>query len=129
MQFARRAPAKLPEQMDRPVVEGINAEQIVISSPHAALPAADNAAYGIAIAAQETLMLALAEEVKGSGVTANVLRVRTIDANHERDRQPTLDARRATWTTPEELASAVLYLCSDEAQVVNGARIPMYGSP
>ena len=99
---------------------------IAISSPHAALPAPDNAAYGIAKAAQETLMLALAEEVKGSGVTANVLRVRTIDAKHERDHNPT--PKNAAWTTPEEIASAILYLCSDEAQVVNGARIPLYGS-
>jgi NAD(P)-dependent dehydrogenase (short-subunit alcohol dehydrogenase family) len=100
---------------------------VVISSPQAASPAADNAAYGIAKAAQETLMLALAEEVKGSGVTANVLRVRAIDATHERDQKHVPE--NAAWTTPEEIASAILYLCSDEAQVVNGARIPLYGSP
>ncbi len=102
---------------------------VVISSPHAALPAVDNAAYGIAKAAEETLMLALTDEVKGSGVTVNVLRVRTIDAQHERDRQPPPDASRMTWTTPEEIASAILYLCSEDARVVNGARIPLYGSP
>lgn len=99
---------------------------IVISSPHAALPAADNAAYGIAKAAEETLMLALAEGIKGSGVTANVLRVRTIDAKHQRDRRPT--PANAAWTTPEEIAAAIVYLCSDAARIVNGARIPLYGS-
>jgi NAD(P)-dependent dehydrogenase (short-subunit alcohol dehydrogenase family) len=99
---------------------------MAITSPQAALPAADNAAYAIGKAAQETLMTALAEEVKGSGVTANVLRVRTIDAKRERSRSTV--ARNATGTIPEEIASAILYLCSDEAEVVNGARIPLYGS-
>jgi NAD(P)-dependent dehydrogenase (short-subunit alcohol dehydrogenase family) len=67
----------------------------------------------------------LAQEVKETGVTANILQVRTIDAKHERDSQPT--PKNAAWTTPEEILPAILYLCSDEAQVVNGARIPLYG--
>ena len=71
--------------------------------------------------------MTLAEELKGTGVTSNVLRDRTIDINHERDRQHS--AKSATWTTPEEIAAAILYLCSDEASSVNGARIPLYGSP
>ncbi len=35
----------------------------------------------------------------------------------------------ANWTTPEEIASAIVYLCSDAAGVVNGAHIPLYGAP
>ena len=72
-------------------------------------------------------MLTLAEEYKGTGVTANVLRVRTIDVKHERDTDPS--PKTASWTTPEEIAAAILYLCSNEAGMVNGARIPLYGSP
>jgi NAD(P)-dependent dehydrogenase (short-subunit alcohol dehydrogenase family) len=100
---------------------------VVISSPSAALPAVKSAPYAIAKAAQETLILALAQELKGSGVTANVLRVSTIDAEHARLNQP-LPAN-ASWTTPEEIAEAILYLCSEEAGMSNGARIPLYGSP
>ncbi|MBN1579761.1 MAG: SDR family oxidoreductase [Anaerolineae bacterium] len=100
---------------------------IVISSPYAAAPRAKGAPYAIAKAAQETLFLTLAQELKGSGVTANVLLVNTIDVDHERDREP--KSRNASWSTPEEIASAMLYLCSDEARMVNGARIPLYGSP
>lgn len=100
---------------------------IVISSPNAAMPPANGAPYAIGKAAQEALMLTLAEELKDSGVTANVIRVRTIDVKHERDRERT--PKNASWTTPEEIAATILYLCSDEAQVVNGARIPLYGSP
>ena len=100
---------------------------IVVSSPSVAAPPANGAPYTIAKSAQEALILTLAEELKGTGVTANALRVRTIDVQHERDTKPS--ARTAAWTTPEEIAAAVLYLCSDEAGMVNGARIPLYGSP
>jgi NAD(P)-dependent dehydrogenase (short-subunit alcohol dehydrogenase family) len=100
---------------------------VVVTSPTAALPPAKMAPYAVAKAAQEALILALAQELKDTGVTANALRVRTIDVNHERQRQPT--SANASWSTPEEIAAAVLYLCSDEAGVVNGARIPLYGGP
>ena len=100
---------------------------IVVSSPTATQPPAHASPYAIAKAAQEAPMLTLAQELKHSGVTANILQVKTIDAQHERDRERT--SKNASWTTPEEIAATILYLCSDEAQVVNGARIPLYGVP
>jgi len=63
----------------------------------------------------------------GAENTANVLRVRAVDTRHERDRART--AKNASWTTPEEIAATIMHLCSDEAGVINGARIPLYGSP
>ena len=56
-----------------------------------------------------------------------MLRVRAIDVKHERDRART--AKNASWTTPEEIAATIVHLCSDEAGVINGARLPLYGSP
>jgi NAD(P)-dependent dehydrogenase (short-subunit alcohol dehydrogenase family) len=82
--------------------------------------------YVVGKAAEEALVLTVAKEVARTGVTANVLQVRTIDAKHERDREPT--PKNANWTTPEEIAAAIMYLCSDDAHVINGARIPLYGS-
>ncbi len=76
--------------------------------------------------AQAALVLTLAHELSGSHVTANVLRVKTIDVEHERDRQPAPANR--FWTTLEEIVAALLYLCSDAGQAVNGAQIPLYGS-
>jgi NAD(P)-dependent dehydrogenase (short-subunit alcohol dehydrogenase family) len=98
---------------------------IVISSPLARHPTPKSAPYAIAKSAQETLLMTLAQELRGSGVTANVLQVRTIDVQHERENQPT--KQNASWTTPEEIVAAMLYLCSDEAQAVTGARLPLYG--
>lgn len=100
---------------------------IVISSPLASRPPAKMSPYAVGKAAQEALMLTLAQELRDTGVTANVLLVRAIDVKHERDREPT--PKNASWTTPEEITSAILYLCSDEARMVNGARIPLYGRP
>ena len=52
--------------------------------------------------------------------------VKTIDARREKVTDPSPD--NAFWTTPEELTAAILYLLSEEAGTVNGARIPLYGS-
>jgi len=99
---------------------------LVISSPRAFSPGGGNAAYVVGKAGEEVLTLSLAQELKDTGVTANVILVRSIDVEHRRDREPTPE--NASWTTPEEIAAAVMYLCSDEARMVNGARIPLYGA-
>ena len=99
---------------------------VVVSSPSVAATPANRMPYTVGKSAQEALVLTLAKELSGSRVTANVLRVNTIDIQHERDRHP-MPANKS-WTTPEEIVAALLYLCSDEAQAVNGARIPLYGS-
>lgn len=99
---------------------------LVISSPRAFNPGGNNAAYAIGKAGEEVLTLSLAQELKDTGVTANVILVRSIDVEHKRDREPT--PQNASATTPEEIASAIMYLCSDDARVVNGARIPLYGA-
>ena len=100
---------------------------IIVSSPFAASPRAKGAPYAMGKAAQEALMLTLAQELKGTGVTSNILLVKTIDVKHARENDPSL--KNASWTTPEEIANAILYLCSDEAGMVNSARLPLYGSP
>jgi len=98
---------------------------LVVSSPIDAHPNAKTGSYAIGKAAQEALMLTIAEEAEGSGVTANILLVDTIDVDHARDQNP--DATSKNWTTPEEITAAFLRLSSDEAGSINGVRIPVYG--
>jgi len=98
---------------------------VAVSSPVATQPTARSSPYAVGKAAQEALLGALAREVTGTGVTVNVLHVRTVDAARERVTAP--GPKNASWTTPEEIAAAVCYLCTDEANRVNGARIPLYG--
>ena len=99
---------------------------VAVSTPVAAEPPPRMAPYAVGKAAQEALLATLAREVAGTGVTVNVLRVRKIDADHVRG---TAGAPKSagSWTTPEEIAAAVLFLCTDAAGAINGARIPLHG--
>lgn len=98
---------------------------LAVGTPVAGEPGATSGGYAIAKAGQEVLLRMLAREVAGSGVTANLVLVKTIDAKHARESAPS--AKNAGWTTPEEIAATFRYLVSDEAAVINGARIPLFG--
>jgi NAD(P)-dependent dehydrogenase (short-subunit alcohol dehydrogenase family) len=99
---------------------------VMITSPFAARPNAKGGSYAIGKSGQEALMLTLSEELKGTGVTANLLQAKTIDIKREKVSAPSAD--NTTWTTPEELTAGILYLLSDEAGTVNGAKLPLFGS-
>jgi NAD(P)-dependent dehydrogenase (short-subunit alcohol dehydrogenase family) len=88
---------------------------MVVSVPFAARPLGKNAAYAAAKAAQENLVLSLAAELNADGVTANIIEVKSIDAEGT-----------GKGTPPAEIVAAMLYLCSDEAGRVNGARLPLH---
>jgi NAD(P)-dependent dehydrogenase (short-subunit alcohol dehydrogenase family) len=99
---------------------------VMITSPYATRPNAKGGPYAVGKAGQEALMLTLSQELKGSGVTANLLQAKTIDFKREKVFAPSPD--NASWTTPEEMTAGILYLLSDEAGTVNEAKMPMYGS-
>ena len=92
-----------------------------VSSPMAGAPSAGMSAYGVGKAAQETLFAALAQEVAGTGVTVNVVRVRAIDTSAGEGGSDKPDA-----TTPAEISAAIRYLFSERARVVNGERIGLH---
>ena len=92
-----------------------------VSSPMAATPDAGLSAYGVGKAAQETLFAALAQEVAGSGVTVNVVRVRAIDTE-----AGTAGSDKAYATSPAEISAAIRYLFSGAARVVNGERLGLH---
>ena len=88
---------------------------MIVSMPLTIQPAAKMGAYAAGKAAQEALTQTLAEEVKDKGVTANIIHVKSIDIKGD-----------GKGTKPEEIFAAMLYLFSDEAAKINGARIPLY---
>lgn len=98
---------------------------MAISTPLASEPGPRGGGYIPAKAAQEALLRTLARDTAGTGVTANLIMVKTIDTKHERDGAPT--PKNASWTTPEEIAEVMLFLASDAAGTINGARIPLFG--
>jgi NAD(P)-dependent dehydrogenase (short-subunit alcohol dehydrogenase family) len=66
---------------------------------------------------------ALADELKGEGITANVVLPSAIDHPANRAAMPKVDPK--TWVSPEELAAVIVFLCSREASGVTGAAIPI----
>jgi len=98
---------------------------VAVSASIAVTTPPNLAAYSVAKAAEETFLRTVAREVAANGVTVNVLVGRKIDTDHERETAPT--PKNAPWTTPEEVASAMLFLCADEAAAVTGARIALDG--
>lgn len=91
---------------------------IIVSQPVTVKPVARSAIYAAAKSAQESMALTLAEEYKDSGLTANIIHVKAIDIKGDALREG---------TSPAEIVSAMLYLFSEDADKVNGARIPLYG--
>ena len=88
---------------------------VTVSTPLAGAPVANIGPYAASKGAVETLTLTLARELAGTSATANVILVRTIG-----DEKP-------TFTSPAEIASALLWLASPEAGATSGQRIPLVG--
>lgn len=98
---------------------------LAVGTPFATEPGASSGGYAIAKAGQEVLLRMLAKEVAGTGVTVNLVLVKSIDTKHERETAPS--SKNAGWTTPEEIAATFRYLVTDAAAAINGARIPLFG--
>ena len=71
------------------------------------------------------MMDSLAADVKGTGVRVNSILPSIIDTATNRRAMPNADF--AAWPKPEEIAQDILFLCSEDAKVVRGASIPVYG--
>jgi NAD(P)-dependent dehydrogenase (short-subunit alcohol dehydrogenase family) len=82
-------------------------------------------AYAASKAGALALMDSLAAEVKGSGVRVNSILPSIIDTEPNRKAMPRADFTK--WPKPEDIARVILFLCSDDAKVVHGAAVPVYG--
>lgn len=84
------------------------------------------AAYAASKAAAMAMLESLALDLKGTGVKANSVLPSVIDTEANRKAMPKADFSK--WPKPEEIARVILFLCSDDAAVVHGASIPVYGN-
>jgi NAD(P)-dependent dehydrogenase (short-subunit alcohol dehydrogenase family) len=94
---------------------------IGVTSPKAQMPTAKSAIYSMAKAASDALVLALADELRGTGSTANLIMVDSIGSDPQKPYGKS--------TPPGEIAAAMLFLCSDQAATINGVRLPLTGKP
>ncbi|HKW61992.1 MAG TPA: SDR family NAD(P)-dependent oxidoreductase [Candidatus Acidoferrum sp.] len=87
--------------------------------------AAGASAYAASKAAAVAMLDSLAADIKGTGVRVNTVLPSIIDTETNRKAMPNADF--AKWPKPGDIARVILFLCSDDAKVVHGASIPVYG--
>ena len=109
-----------------PIMKRQNSGRIVnIASAPAVTPGARMGLYAISKRAVITLTETIAAEVKGSGLTANVLAPSIILTEANKKSMP--DSDTSKWVTPGEIAQMILYLVSDRAGSVNGNVMKIFG--
>ena len=87
--------------------------------------AAGAALYAASKAGALALWDSLAEEMKPYKINVNSIVPSIMDTAANRRAMPKADF--AQWPKTEDIAKVVLFLCSDEARVIHGAAIPVYG--
>ncbi|MEO7144548.1 MAG: SDR family NAD(P)-dependent oxidoreductase [Bryobacteraceae bacterium] len=99
---------------------------VAIGSRTGMEPAAGLSAYGVSKAGLVALVRTLALELKGTGVTANVVMPSIIDTPANRRAIP--GAKFSQWVKPESIANVLVWLASEPSADINGAVIPIYGN-
>ena len=96
-----------------------------VASRAALVHGAGEAAYAASKAAALALFDSLAADLKGTGVRVNSVLPSLIDTEANRKAMPKSDFSK--WPKPDEIARVILFLCGDDAKLVHGAAIPVYG--
>jgi NADP-dependent 3-hydroxy acid dehydrogenase YdfG len=99
---------------------------VLVSSSQAQAPDGTNASYAAAKAAAEAWTLALADSFTKaeSPATANVIVVNAILTPQMRADNP--DKAFRTFTSAEDIAEAIAFVCSDPGAKMNGKRLALY---
>ncbi|HLI31410.1 MAG TPA: SDR family NAD(P)-dependent oxidoreductase [Solirubrobacteraceae bacterium] len=96
---------------------------VCVSSRAARRPFAGAAGYITAKAALLAFVEALVSEYEREGIRVNALLPGVIDTPANRAADPHAD--RSGWSTPEQIAAVIAFLCSDQASCVSGAQLPV----
>jgi len=88
--------------------------------------AAGASAYAASKAAAVAMLDSLAADVKSTGVRVNTILPSIIDTEANRKAMPKADFSK--WPKPQDIARVILFLCSEDAKVIHGASIPVYGA-
>jgi len=87
--------------------------------------AAGGGLYAASKAAALAMMDSLAADVKPFNINVNSVLPSIIDTAVNRAAMPKADFSK--WPKPEEIARVILFLCSEDARVIHGAAIPVFG--
>jgi NAD(P)-dependent dehydrogenase (short-subunit alcohol dehydrogenase family) len=83
------------------------------------------AAYAASKRALMQLTEAMAAELLNQHITVNTVLPSIIDTPANREAMP--KANHDAWVSPAAIARVILFLVSDDARIVSGAHIPVYG--
>jgi len=97
---------------------------VLVSSAAAQSPDSGNAAYASTKASAEAWTLSLADSFEETRATANIIVVNAIITPAMREENP--DKQYATFTSAEEIADAIAFVCSDSAAKMNGQRLSLH---
>jgi NAD(P)-dependent dehydrogenase (short-subunit alcohol dehydrogenase family) len=102
-----------------PVMRKKNSGRIItIAAQSAMAAAARRAPYQVSKRGVITLTESIAQELRGTAITANAIAPSTILTAANRASMPDADTSR--WVPPEDIADLVVYLVSDAARFVSG---------
>jgi NAD(P)-dependent dehydrogenase (short-subunit alcohol dehydrogenase family) len=87
--------------------------------------AAGAAMYAASKAGVMALFDSLAEEVKPYNINVNSIVPSIMDTPANRRAMPKADFN--IWPKTDDIAKVIVYLCSDDARVIHGAAVPVYG--
>jgi NAD(P)-dependent dehydrogenase (short-subunit alcohol dehydrogenase family) len=96
-----------------------------VSSRVAAEKGENGFAYSVSKLGVVRLVEAAAAEGREQGVRVNCIMPSIIDTPANRAAMP--DAMHHRWPKPSQLAAVLAFLVSDEAILISGAAIPVYG--
>lgn len=99
---------------------------VTVGSRGAVQPGGQLAAYCASKAGVVALTQAIADETKGTNITANVVLPSVIDT--PANRQAMGEENADKWVKPESLAQVICFLASEAAKDVRGAAVPVYGN-
>ncbi|MFL5893399.1 MAG: SDR family NAD(P)-dependent oxidoreductase [Solirubrobacterales bacterium] len=97
---------------------------VLVSSSQAQNPNGTNASYAATKAAAESWTLALADSLKDTKATANIIVVNAILTPRMREADP--EKEFPTFTSAEELADAIRFVVGDSAAKMNGKRLELH---
>ena len=97
---------------------------VLVSSSQAQSPSGTNASYAATKAAAESWTLALADSLKDTNATANIVVVNAILTPSMREENP--DKKFPTFTSTDDIAEAIRYVLGDSAAKMNGKRLELH---